>query len=168
MKWKKREKGRRLLLEKLFSLLQVVIKHKKSSTSAALRIAWGSLKCLAKRFKLPKVPSSKVLFCWCMHNNNSLLINFKHDHGLYTTTRRKSLAFETITHTIQFMAWTNTTTTPPKRVVGFTQSISGLNQHSDDATKMSLWIFKQLTACTDTTTTPPKHLAGFTNTQTIN
>ena len=54
------------------------------------------------------------------HNENSLLINFKHDHGLYTTTRRKSLAFETITQH---------------------NSIYGLNKHNNDATKTHYRIY---------------------------
>ena len=56
-----------------------------------------------------------------MHNDNSLLINFKHDHSLYTTTRRKSLAFETI--------------------ITQHNSIYGLKQHNNDATKMRCRIY---------------------------
>jgi hypothetical protein len=62
---------------------------------------------------------------------------------------------------LQFLACTNTTATPPKCPVGFL-SISGLNRHNSDTTKMSCWIlYLQFLACTNTTAKPPKLPAGF-------
>ena len=60
---KKKDRGHSL--EKLSSLFQVVIKHKKRSKFTDFSITWGSLKCFFKQLKSTQVLSRKMTFCWC-------------------------------------------------------------------------------------------------------